>query len=307
MRKGYLIALSCIMAMSLMAGSAFAKPGNGNGNGNGNGAGKKVESTSNSKGNASDKGETGGKVNVNSKEDKAANKVKEKEVKATVTSDTYKKGPNGYKGLLKAIENVKDKPAGAVLANLLLTKYETKLTDEMKAELEGILEKDKALTKAAEMLEEGGSVTDAVYVQKEAILANVQNLDSYKKLGKLYDKLGKKGINLFVNGEEVAANTAPVVENGRTLVPFRSISESLQAEVVWNSKERSVTVTKDGVTVKLVINSKTALVGGKKHTLDTPAKIINGSTVVPVRFISESLDSTVKWEPESQSVVVYEE
>lgn len=121
----------------------------------------------------------------------------------------------------------------------------------MKAELESIKEKDAALSAVAEMLDKNGSVTDAVYVEKEAIKANVKNLDSYKKLGKLYEKTGKLGVKLYVNGEEPSLEVAPFIRDGSTLVPFRAISEALKATVSWNEEERSVTVTRDGTTVKL--------------------------------------------------------
>ncbi|WP_373229813.1 copper amine oxidase N-terminal domain-containing protein [Cohnella sp.] len=286
MRTSWMIIVSCVMAVSLMTGSAFAKSENGKG------ADKKEVSTGNSK-----SGE--GKIHVELEV--------EDDTDASVTSATYGKGHKGYKGLLNAINNVKDKPAGAVIAELLLTKYDTQLTAEMKAELEAIVEKDAALSAVADMLAESGSVTDAVYVQKEAVLANVKNLESYKKLGKLYEKTGKKGIKLYVNGEEPDFETAPFVRSGKTLVPFRAISEALNADVSWNKEERSVSVTRDGITVKLFIDSKTAYVDGKPITLDVPAAIVKGSTVVPVRFVSEALKAAVKWEPESESVVIYEE
>lgn len=282
MKKSLMIILSCVLATSLMTGSALAKSNNGKGHGQD----KKETTTETSK------------VNVDSKV-----KVEEE---TSVTSATYK-GHNGYKGLLNAINNVKDKPAGPVLADLLLTKYETHLTPEMKAELEAIKEKDAALSEAAEILEENGSVMDAVYVQKEAVLANVTNLDSYKKLGKLYDKIGKKGMKLYVNGEEPVFQTAPFIKDETTLVPFRTIAEALRAEVSWNKDERSVTVTRDGTTVKLFLDSKTAYVNGKKVTLDVPATSVKGNTVIPARFISESLKATVKWQSDSQSVIIYEE
>lgn len=221
-------------------------------------------------------------------------------------TESKNKGPQGYKGLLHAIENVKDKPAGAVLADILLSKYEAKLTDEQKKELQAIVEKDKALETAAKMLEDKGNVTDAVYVQEEAIKANFKNLDLYKTMDKLQAKAGKNnGIKLYVNGE--AQDAEPLLKKGNTFVPFRVIAESLKAEVTWNPEERSIIVKKDGVTLKLVVNSKTATVDGKTVPLDAPATITKGSTYVPVRFISEALDATVKWEPESQTVVVYEE
>lgn len=224
----------------------------------------------------------------------------------TDPTESKKKGSKGYKGLLNAIQHVENKPAGAVLADILLTKYATELTDEQIKELEAIIEKDKALETAAAMLEKNGSVTDAVYLQEEAIKANFKNLDLYKTMGKLNEKAGKKnGVKLYVNGE--ASDSEPFVKKGNTFVPFRAIAESLKAEVAWNPEERSIIVTKDGVSIKLVVDSKTATVNGKNVSLDAPATITKGSTYVPVRFISEALDATVQWEEESKTVVVYEE
>jgi hypothetical protein len=51
-----------------------------------------------------------------------------------------------------------------------------------------LLEKDKALETAAEMFEINGSLTDAVYLQEEAIKANFKNLELYKTMGKLNEK-----------------------------------------------------------------------------------------------------------------------
>ncbi|WP_438444817.1 copper amine oxidase N-terminal domain-containing protein [Gorillibacterium sp. sgz5001074] len=222
----------------------------------------------------------------------------------TVTGDTYGKG---YRGLLNAIEHVQDKPAGAVIADLLLTKYDAHLTAEMKAKLEGIVAKDEALSLTADMLAQQGSVTDAVYVQKEAVKANVKNLESYKKLGQLYEKVGKTGIKLYVNGDEPAMDVAPIIKNDYTLVPFRAIAEALKAEVSYNEEENSVTVVRGDVTVKLYVGQTTAYVNGVETQLQIPAEIVNDRTVVPVRFVSEALKSTVKWEGETESVVIYEE
>lgn len=301
MKKSWMILLSCMLAASMMAGTALAKTDNPKAGGQ-NKAGSSAPSTNSKSGNAAGKTEDSKK---NDSKDKKKT-VTEATYTDTVTSSTYK-GHNGYKGLLKAIDNVEGKPAGAVLADLLLTNYSAQLTPEMIAKLQAIQEKDAALRAAAEMLEQNGSVTDAVYVEQEAILADIKNIDSYKKLGQLYKKLGREGVMLYVNGEEAEAGTAPVIKNGTTLVPFRVIAEELGAEVVWNKKEQSVTITQDGITVKLVIGSKTAYVDGKAVTLKQAPSVVNGTTLVPVRFVSEALKATVKWENETQSVIVYEE
>ncbi|MCE3198865.1 stalk domain-containing protein [Paenibacillus sonchi] len=309
MKKILSILASCFLAISVMSGAALAKSENSNGKGNSNGK-VKAEAATEAAAGVPANGSTA--ADKDKEKDKDKDKEQSKEVnKESVTTATYAtygdKGHNGYKGLLHAIENVKDKPAGAVIAELLLTRYNTELTPEMKTELEAIKDKDAALTALAEMLNQKGSVTDAVYVQKEAILANVKNLNSYKKLGKLYAQTGKKGIKLYVNGEESTSGVAPVQTGGSTLVPFKAIAESLKAEVVWNPQERSVTMTREGTEVKLFIDKKTAYVNGQAVSLQVAPAIVKGNTVVPARFVSEALKATVKWEPESQSVVIYEE
>ncbi|SEJ93188.1 copper amine oxidase N-terminal domain-containing protein [Paenibacillus polymyxa] len=296
MRNTWTALLACILVLGLAAGTAEAKQGRGNGQENKQEA-KASDKDRNEKSNKKDK----------------HNEIK-KNTPVAVTDDTYgeskdqkgRKGHNGYNGLLQAVENTKDKPAGAVIANLLLTKYLDRLTSEQVAELELIRNSDKALTKAAELLDKNGNVTDAVYMQEEAVLADVSNLDSYKKLDVLLSKAGRSsGMKLFVNGEKYDAK--PINRNGTTLVPFRTASEALNAKVSWDPKEKAVTVSRNGVSVKLFVNSAKAYINGQPYSIEQPASIVDGTTMVPVRVIGEALGANVKWEPESQSVVVYEQ
>ncbi|TQR96698.1 copper amine oxidase N-terminal domain-containing protein [Paenibacillus ottowii] len=296
MRNTWTTLLACILVLGLTAGVAEAKQGHGKDHEN------KQEA----------------KMSDKDRNEKSSKKEKHDEIKknspVAVTDDTYveskdhhdRKGHNGYNGLLHAVENTKDKPAGAVIANLLLTKYPERLTPEQVTELELIRNSDKALTKAAELLAENGNVTDAVYMQEEAVLADVSNLESYKKLDVFSKKAGRSsGMKLFVNGKKY--NAEPINRNGTTLVPFRTASEALDAKVSWDPKEKAVTVTRNGVSVKLFVNSAKAYINGQPYSIEQPASIEDGTTMVPVRVIGEALGANVKWEPESQSVVVYEQ
>jgi hypothetical protein len=208
--------------------------------------------------------------------------------------------------LLKAFENVKDKPAGQVIAALLLKKYGITVTS-VTYDTYGHALNAIDIADFAAMLEASGEVESAADLQKEAIKADKKNLVLYKKLGKLNAKLDITGVKAYVNGIEPEFDVAPFIKEGRALVPFRAISEALKAEVTWNETEKSVTVTKNGIIVKLVINSTTAYIDGKKVTLEVAAEIHNGRTVVPIRFISEALKTIVKYEPESKSIVIYDE
>ncbi|SDO22120.1 Copper amine oxidase N-terminal domain-containing protein [Paenibacillus sp. yr247] len=285
MKKIGIALAACLVAASLLSASALAKRPDSVGDGGKEG---KMSASSQVRGDDHDK--------------------QSDDESATVTSDTYQThGHNGYKGLLNAIEHVKDKPAGAVIANLLLTKYAAHLTADQQAELSKIQAEDIALSALADLLDQKDNVTDAVYAEQAAVKANIKNIDSYKKLSKLYEKTGKTGVKLYVNGDEPVTEVAPFIREGSTLVPFRAISEALKATVTWNGEDRSVTVTSGTTTIKLLIDSKTAYVNGNPVTLDVPATIKDSSTVVPVRFVSEALKATVKWEPDTTSVVIYQD
>jgi hypothetical protein len=97
---------------------------------------------------------------------------------------------------------------------------------------------------------------------------------------------------LMINGGFVPGAQV-VVENSRTLVPVRVISETLYAQVDWDSANRVVTITAPGVLAAFTIDSGTATVNSRDITLDAPAKIIDGRTYVPLRSIAEALGADV--------------
>jgi hypothetical protein len=112
-------------------------------------------------------------------------------------------------------------------------------------------------------------------------------------------------IKVYINGEQKFFPQAPVIENGRTLVPLRGIFEGLGAVVKWDNGTRSITATKEKTNIYLKIGSKDAKVNGKIVKIDVPAKIINGSTMVPIRFVSESLGAEVSWDAKSNVINIH--
>ncbi|KQO18701.1 stalk domain-containing protein [Paenibacillus sp. Leaf72] len=115
-----------------------------------------------------------------------------------------------------------------------------------------------------------------------------------------------KHIKVFISGYMQAYAQAPVNTNGNVLVPFRSIFESLGAKVEWDSTTQTVTATKEGKTIVLTIGSNIAYVNGVAITLSAAPQLINGTTMVPVRFVSEALGGLVEWNVAANSVVVFQ-
>lgn len=111
-------------------------------------------------------------------------------------------------------------------------------------------------------------------------------------------------VTVHLDGKKIYFDQIPVVENGRTLVPLRAIFEKLGATVDWNSETQTVTATKDDTTITLTIDNTRATKNGEEITLDVPAKIIGGRTLVPVRFVADCFGVDVVWDDAMQKVLL---
>ena len=116
--------------------------------------------------------------------------------------------------------------------------------------------------------------------------------------------LSVNAVELYVDTELVQTDVPPQLVGGRTLVPMRAIFEYLGAEVTWDNDTRTATGTLDGTVVIIQIDNTTAYVNGVPYTLDVPAQIIGNRTMVPARFVSESLGCVVTWYNETQTAAV---
>lgn len=112
-------------------------------------------------------------------------------------------------------------------------------------------------------------------------------------------------IKVLINNQHLTLPTNPVIQDERTLVPLRAIFEALGVNVEWDQNTKTVTGTRDDKIIKLQIDNKIASIDGINVELDVPARIINESTLVPVRFIAESLGAEVKWNQENQTVLIH--
>ncbi|HHU33112.1 MAG TPA: copper amine oxidase N-terminal domain-containing protein, partial [Clostridia bacterium] len=106
----------------------------------------------------------------------------------------------------------------------------------------------------------------------------------------------EKGIKVYYNGEKINfSGTKPVIKNGYTLVPVRGVFEKMGAEVKWDNKSQTVTITEGDNTIKLTLNSKKASVNGSTVNLDVPVQSINNRTLIPLRFITEAIGGSIFW------------
>lgn len=115
-------------------------------------------------------------------------------------------------------------------------------------------------------------------------------------------------VNLQLNGEAVVSDQPAVIVNGRTMVPVRVVAEALGCEVKWDANTKTAVFVKDGVEASLTIGAAVLNISDGNVTvpveIDSPAVIINGRTMVPIRFLSDTFDCDVEWDGETKTVNV---
>lgn len=110
---------------------------------------------------------------------------------------------------------------------------------------------------------------------------------------------------VVVNGTPVPFYGQPPVEQeGRVLVPLRGVLERLGATVRYDPLARTVVAIRGETTIALLIGGREARVGQRVVTLDTPAQVRAGTTLVPLRFVAEALGAQVRYDVGTRTVAI---
>ena len=121
-------------------------------------------------------------------------------------------------------------------------------------------------------------------------------------------------IGIYVDGYEVYPDSAPVIQNDRTLVPIRVVAEALGFQVDWDSANQAVEIHNFEESLYLTIGS--SMINhyiydswGNISSLETlysdvAPQIINDRTYLPLRAVGEALGAEVDWDGNTRSVYI---
>jgi len=120
-----------------------------------------------------------------------------------------------------------------------------------------------------------------------------------------------------VNGKFTKLPVAPYIKEGRTMVPVRFFAEVLGYTVDYDfsdpAMKRVMIYTPDNVSnaaiidekqqpkknnpfITLFIDQTTVIIGGISVEMDTTPELVKGTTMVPLRFVAQTLGYYVDWE-----------
>ncbi len=115
---------------------------------------------------------------------------------------------------------------------------------------------------------------------------------------------GAEEVTLYVDGEALEMDVAPQNIRGRIMVPLRAIFEAFDMQVAWDGAAKTILGTNAQDQIWLQVGNPKALVRSQVQSMDVPPMIINGRTMVPARFVAESIGAVVEWSGSSQSVSI---
>ncbi|WP_338541118.1 leucine-rich repeat domain-containing protein [Paenibacillus tundrae] len=138
-------------------------------------------------------------------------------------------------------------------------------------------------------------------------LLNQMNVREQKRTPQgSFQRLVEGSTTAYVGDQAYALDAAPFIDEGRTYVPLRFISEQLNAHVDWNAAAHEVTITQNDQTIHWNADNKQVRVNDQLMMNDAPLLMRNGKAFVPVRFISEQLDTTVGYIASSKTILIFE-
>lgn len=142
-------------------------------------------------------------------------------------------------------------------------------------------------------------------LKQEALDELIEQEPQYNK--RIFMKIGDavfdiNGITFQNDNAEAAA--APEIREGRTFVPLRFIVENMDGEVQWDGQLKKITIKAKENTIVLKIGEKTIWENEVPKSIDAAPVIVNGRTIVPVRFIAESLGMKVDWLESDQIILI---
>jgi len=216
-------------------------------------------------------------------------------------------------GALKNVDFNLIKPDSFEEYNFSINKIEKIKNDDVQEVELKIKIPDEIINKARDFNEFDYNTFDAKNRYEFKLIINYNGT---KKEARFFIKFNVKVLQLTLNSKEMFINemnepldVPPQIIEGRTYLPIRWVAEPLGATVIWDGIEKKVTVQLKDVVIELWIGRNLARVNGNYKFIDPDNPkvvplIIEGRTMLPIRFVAENLGCKVNWNPLTRTVAI---
>jgi hypothetical protein len=113
-----------------------------------------------------------------------------------------------------------------------------------------------------------------------------------------------KALKVLFDSQEVAMRAKPELCQGVPMTALREIFEKTDGVLYWYPVSKTVRAVNDKTDIRLQIGKKQATVNQQSRTLGIAPYLKCGRTMVPLQFIADTLDVTVKYEPRTGQIII---
>lgn len=114
--------------------------------------------------------------------------------------------------------------------------------------------------------------------------------------------IGEKEAMIF--GQRLEIEAAPMIVDGRTMLPIRFVAEALGGSADWSREEQRVTITCGENTIVCYSGRTDATVNAAAAEMEVPVLVEEGRAYLPLRFVTEALGGQVQWNAEREEVIL---
>ncbi|MDP9700314.1 Leucine-rich repeat (LRR) protein [Paenibacillus intestini] len=138
-------------------------------------------------------------------------------------------------------------------------------------------------------------------------LLNQMNVREQKRTPQgRFQRLIEGSATAYVGDRAYELGAAPFINEGRTYVPLRFVSEHLNARVNWNNGTREAVITQEDQIIRWGVSNKQVTINDELIMNDAPLLMKDGNAYVPIRFISEKLHTTIGYIAKSKTILIFE-
>lgn len=119
--------------------------------------------------------------------------------------------------------------------------------------------------------------------------------------------MASSNLEIILDGENVTTLATPIIKDGRTLIPIRSILEKMGAKVDWDGDTRTIIVSKDNKVVTLKVDSRLVKYrdGKEIYALSDVAPVLVGDdSYAPLRLITNAIGVDIQWDGPTNTVKI---
>ena len=125
---------------------------------------------------------------------------------------------------------------------------------------------------------------------------------SYPKPTTISFTVGKK--MAYIGDKPYMLEVSAANIGGTTYVPVRFLAEAMNMSLAWYGMERKIEMSLGDTNLILYLDKPYAIVNGRQVKMRNKLPVIQGRSLVPARFISETFGARVQWLPSTKTVKI---